>query len=102
MLAPQSAGASSSSEQELGALYSWAAHRVGNYLEVVSRHLPRIKEGGALASVLEHAMYCGMSLSRAGLDLRPLLVPLFKARALELFAQGAQVSGIAPLRLGSC
>ncbi|KAK9789216.1 hypothetical protein WJX73_008063 [Symbiochloris irregularis] len=49
---PHEAGdASASSEKELGALYSWATHRVSNYLEVVSRHLPRIKEGGGPASI---------------------------------------------------
>ena len=74
-----------------GAVYSWAAHRVGFYVETLGRHLARIEEGGALASVLEHAMYCGMSLARVGLDFRMLLAPVFEACLLDLFARAAQV-----------
>eukprot|EP00798_Chlamydomonas_sp_ICE-L_P001568 gene1568-32954_t len=50
-------------------------------------HLPHITEGGNLASVLEHCMYCGSSLSRVGLDFQGLLHPLFEECALHLFAQ---------------
>lgn len=87
----QGADAGSASDREMGALYSWAAHRVAGYVDALGRHLGRLQEGGALASVLEHAMYCGMSLARAGLDLRPLLVPVFEAGVLELFARSTQV-----------
>ena len=76
---------------EPGAVYSWAAHRVGFYVEALGRHLARIEEGGALASVLEHAMYCGMSLARVGLDFRMLLTPVFEACLLSMFARAAQV-----------
>jgi len=60
------------------------------YLEALRRALPRLGEGGALASVLEHCMYCGMSLGRVGLDLRGLLPPLFEAAALGLFRSAVQ------------
>ena len=50
-------------------------------------HLPRVSEGGSLASVLDHAMYCGGSLGRVGLDFRPLLAPLFEQAVLALYAQ---------------
>lgn len=50
-------------------------------------HLPRVGEGGSLASVLDHAMYCGGSLGRVGLDFRPLLAPLFEQAVLALYAQ---------------
>ena len=53
--------------QDGGLVFSWAEHRVCLYLEALRRHLPRITEGGSLASVLEHCMYCGMSLARVGL-----------------------------------
>ena len=50
-----------------------------------------IKEGGGLASVLEHCMYCGMSLGRVGLDFRGLLPPIFEACILGLFSSLVQV-----------
>lgn len=52
------------------ALHDWVAHRVGAYAAALRAHLPNITEGGALASVLEHATYCGGSLARVGLDFR--------------------------------
>ncbi len=49
-----------------------------------SKHVPRIAEVSSLASVLEHAMYCGMSLGRMGLDFRALLPPIFDAAVLTI------------------
>uniref|UniRef100_A0A061RI15 Conserved oligomeric Golgi complex subunit 8 n=1 Tax=Tetraselmis sp. GSL018 TaxID=582737 RepID=A0A061RI15_9CHLO len=66
-------------------LSSWAHHRVTQYLEALKAHLPRIKEGSSLSSVLEHSMYCGMSLGRVGLDFRPLLPPIFESCVANLF-----------------
>lgn len=60
------------------------------YLEALRGALPRIGEGGSLASVLEHCMYCGMSLGRVGLDFRALLVPIFEAEVLRLFANSVK------------
>jgi hypothetical protein len=60
------------------------------YLETLRRQLPRITEGGSLASVLEHCMYCGMSLGRVGLDFRGLLVPIFEAEVLRLVANSVK------------
>lgn len=57
------------------------------YLEALRQHLPGITEGGSLASVLEHCMYCGMSLARVGLDMRGLLPPIFEACVLTLFTK---------------
>ncbi|GJP86774.1 hypothetical protein CLOP_g16756 [Closterium sp. NIES-67] len=68
-----------------GLVYGWAMHRVAVYLAALARHLPRIEDGGSLASVLEHCMYCGMSLGRVGLDLRGLLPPLFESCVLRMF-----------------
>lgn len=39
-------------------LSSWAHHRICLYLKALDMHLPRIKEGGSLSSVLEHSMVC--------------------------------------------
>lgn len=55
--------------------------------QAVRTHLPRIQEGGSLASVLDHAMYCGGSLGRVGLDFRPLLAPLFEQAVLAMFSK---------------
>ncbi len=41
--------------------------------------------GRSLASVLEHCMYCGMSLARVGLDFRGLLPPIFEAAIANVF-----------------
>ncbi|KAG2448828.1 hypothetical protein HYH02_006179 [Chlamydomonas schloesseri] len=72
--------------RETSMLYSWVQHRLGLYLEQLRKHLPHITEGGNLASVIEHCMYCGSSLSRVGLDFQALLLPLFEACGLQLFA----------------
>ena len=61
------------------------------YLDTLKAQLPRIAEGGSLASVLEHCMYCGMSLGRVGLDFRGLLVPLFEQEVLRLFSTSVKV-----------
>mmetsp|Transcript_23130 Transcript_23130/g.64257 ORF Transcript_23130/g.64257 Transcript_23130/m.64257 type:complete len:289 (-) Transcript_23130:81-947(-) len=55
-------------------------------MEALNAHLPRIKEGGSLSSVLEHSMYCGMSLGRVGLDFRGLLSPVFESCMAALFS----------------
>mmetsp|Transcript_14649 Transcript_14649/g.36788 ORF Transcript_14649/g.36788 Transcript_14649/m.36788 type:complete len:614 (-) Transcript_14649:93-1934(-) len=75
-----------SSTSEAAILTSWAQHRVGLYLESLHAHLPLIKEGGSLSSVLEHSMYCGMSLGRVGLDFRGLLPPVFEKCVAALFS----------------
>lgn len=69
------------------------------YLETLRRQLPRITEGGSLASVLEHCMYCGMSLGRVGLDFRGLLVPVFEQEVLRLFSSSVKVCCPAPRTL---
>ena len=66
-------------------LYSWATHRISKYLDLVKATLPRVYEGGALASVYEHCEYCGTSLARVGLDTRPLLRPVFGDAAMAVF-----------------
>ena len=64
------------------------------YLETLKRQLPRVAEGGSLASVLEHCMYCGMSLGRVGLDFRGLLVPVFEQEVLRLFSTSVKVAAL--------
>jgi hypothetical protein len=85
---------SSSTSADGGLLYSWSAHRVSTYLRAIESTLPRVREGGALASALEHARYTGASLARVGLDFRPLLEPMFADAARNIFdrAMDAAVS----------
>ena len=85
---------SSSTSADGGLLYSWSAHRVTAYLRAIESTLPRVREGGALASALEHARYTGASLARVGLDFRPLLEPMFADAARNIFdrAMDAAVS----------
>jgi hypothetical protein len=75
-----------------GILYAWAERRISAYLDAVATHLPQISDGGGLASVLDHVMYCGASLGRVGLDFRPLVAPLFESAALRLFSSGLACS----------
>ena len=69
--------------RETNVLYSWVQYRVQHYVRALHRHLPQISEGGNLASVLEHCMYCGTSLARVGLDVSALLHPLFEQCSLR-------------------
>jgi len=78
----------SSTNDDGGILYAWAERRISAYLDAIATHLPQIADGGSLASVLDHVMYCGASLGRVGLDFRPLVAPLFESAALRLFSSG--------------
>lgn len=71
-------------------------------METLRKQLPRITEGGSMASVLEHCMYCGMSLGRVGLDFRGLLVPIFEAEMLRLFANSVKVGRAAAAVVVQC
>lgn len=68
-------------------LPSWALPRIGFYLECLRKYLPQVGEGSNIASILEHCMYCGMSLGRVGLDFRGLLPPVFEPCMLDLFSR---------------
>mmetsp|Transcript_22882 Transcript_22882/g.58344 ORF Transcript_22882/g.58344 Transcript_22882/m.58344 type:complete len:587 (-) Transcript_22882:344-2104(-) len=80
----QDAVALAAAVKESAMLHSWVQHRVSLYLAALRAHLPNITEGGNLASVLEHCMYCASSLARVGLDFQGLLAPLFEGCALSL------------------
>ncbi|GBG81990.1 hypothetical protein CBR_g34170 [Chara braunii] len=75
-----------------GLVYSWAMHRVTAYLNVLRTMLPRISEGTSLESILQHCMYCAMSLGRVGLDFRGLLPPLFESCVYDLFNRNISVA----------
>ncbi|CAD7702644.1 unnamed protein product [Ostreobium quekettii] len=71
---------------ECGLLSSWALHRVVLLLESLKTFLPQVSEGSNVASLLEHCMYCGMSLGRVGLDFRGLLASVFEPCMLDIFS----------------
>jgi conserved oligomeric Golgi complex subunit 8 len=92
-----SAAARSSLQQQqhsegAGILQAWAERRTSAYLAAVEAHLPRVLEGGSVASVLDHTMYCGSSLGRVGLDFRPLLSPHFERAMGSLFSRAVEAS----------
>lgn len=76
-------------------LFSWVSRRIAIYIKTMEEQVPRLTEGGSLASVMDHAMYCGVSLGRVGADFRPLLAPLFERAALNLFQDGVDSSNSA-------
>lgn len=76
-------------------LLSWATRRIDAYLAELAALLPHIEDGGSLASVLEHCMYCGMSLGRVGLDFRGLLPPPFEECSKAMFTDGINAAAAA-------
>ncbi|CAG9460795.1 unnamed protein product [Pedinophyceae sp. YPF-701] len=93
--AQQRAPAGSAAAPASAALQAWAHDRVLHFLSAFEARLPGVKDGASLASLLDHAMYCGVSLGRVGLDFRPLLEPMFAARALVLFTDLADAAVLA-------
>ncbi|KAK2078474.1 hypothetical protein QBZ16_003314 [Prototheca wickerhamii] len=79
----------------------WARRRVEAYLALVAHHLPRLADGGALASIWEAAMYAGASLARVGLDLRPLLADGFEGAVAGVFEAGVAGAEAACRRLAA-
>lgn len=79
----------------------WARRRVEAYLALVAHHLPRLADGGALASIWEAAMYAGASLARVGLDLRPLLADGFEGAVAGVFEAGIAGAEAACRRLAA-
>ena len=77
-----------------GLLFYWAHCRVSMLLATIDRVLGDIKDGALLANILEQAMYCGLSLARVGVDLRPLLPAIFTRHVLAQF-RGHMVSATA-------
>lgn len=71
-------------------------HRVSAYLLEVESALDRIADGSALASVLDHCMYCGMSLGRVGLDFRGLLPSIFQKRIHAIVASAVRARPLCP------
>lgn len=73
-------------------LYSWSFKRILYYMSELQENLPRLLDGGSIASVLDHCMYCGQALGRVGLDFQPIVYPLFEHASLHLFVDLVEVS----------
>lgn len=82
---PQQPGSQQQRGWEPSPLSAWAQQRVQDYLEAVRRALPFVRSGASLSALLENCMSCGATLGRIGLDLRPLLPPMFEERVLARF-----------------
>lgn len=76
-----------SEASDKGLLFYWVHCRVSELLDTIDRILALVKDGALLANVLEQAMYCGLSLSRVGSDLRPRLPAIFSKHILALFQE---------------
>lgn len=67
-------------------LFDWTASCVSNYLKRLEIGIRDIREGAALNTVLQQAMYCGQSLGRVGADFRSALAPLFENAVLRIYS----------------
>lgn len=66
-------------------LYDWTSSCVADYLDRLEQGLRDIRDGAALNTVLQQAMYCGQSLGRVGADFRSALAPLFDEAVLRIY-----------------
>lgn len=66
-------------------LFDWTSSCVCDYLERLEAGIKDIRDGAALNTVLQQAMYCGQSLGRVGADFRSSLPPLFEDAVLRIY-----------------
>lgn len=57
---------------------------------ILHSHLPELTEGSFLLNLLEVALLCGQSLSRVGVDIRPLVVPTFEQQVIMIYTTTIQ------------
>ncbi len=72
--------------------FAWSYKWMTLYLKELGAHLPNIEDGGSLASVLDHCMYCGKALARVGLDFRPAIFPMFEEAAYGIYEKLVDIS----------
>jgi len=63
----------------------WAHQHVQEIRETIERVVGGIHETSYIGNLLDQTMYCGLSLSRVGVDLRGLVQPVFDKRIIALF-----------------
>lgn len=83
---------SSAAVCESNMMHSWLVHRIEKYLDCLRAFLPRVTDGGSISSLLDQAMYLGMSLGRVGADFRSLLPPVFQEHIVNLFAKAVKAA----------
>lgn len=66
-------------------LFDWTSSCVTDYLDRLRAGIKDIREGAALNTVLQQAMYCGQSLGRVGADFRSALPPIFEDAVLWIY-----------------
>lgn len=66
-------------------LFDWTSSCVSDYLERLETGIKDIRDGAALNTVLQQAMYCGQSLGRVGADFRAALPPLFEDAVIRIY-----------------
>lgn len=67
-------------------LFDWTSSCVTDYLDRLRAGIKDIREGAALNTVLQQAMYCGQSLGRVGADFRSALPPIFEGAVFWIYS----------------
>ena len=59
-------------------LYSWILEKVEAFLKTLATDLASPSVEQRLDAIFNQCMYFGLSFGRVGIDLRPLLIPIFE------------------------
>ena len=73
-------------------LFGWSHAQMEWYIAEIRLGVPKLQDGGSLASVFDHCVYAGVALGRVGLDFRPLIIPIFEEAMLNIFRELVSVS----------
>ncbi|KAI0558549.1 Conserved oligomeric Golgi complex subunit 8 [Gracilaria domingensis] len=66
-------------------LFDWTSSSVTEYLNKLRNGIRDVKDGAALNTILQQAMYCGQSLGRVGADFRAALPPMFEDSVMQIY-----------------
>jgi hypothetical protein len=80
-------------------LHAWAQRLIAELMSRFGNALSACRDGAAVARAAEQVAYCGASLARVGLDMRPLAHAAVEAALLRVFAArmasaGAGIEGV--------
>ena len=68
-----------------GLLCEWVGRKMQVFLSTLKTVLGGVNDSTLLNNIMKQSMYCGLSLSRVGVDFRVLVLPIFKARIIGIF-----------------
>jgi len=71
-------------EEAHGLLCEWVGRKMDAFLHSLEQCLPQVTDSTLLNNILKQAMYCGLSLSRVGVDFRVMVLPLFTSHILGI------------------